>query len=152
MTREAIKHQLEKLGLVYERFNISQSIFNIWAGTFRDSNEKTFERAIDEVIKHEEYPPTVATVLRYYEEVEKENREIKAKAKECYMRAITALGIPKNVEEFKAYLMMLNAVPREERIERAESFSTQIVNYANKATTLGKKPKSFIALIKECSG
>ena len=68
------------------------------------------------------------------------------------MRAITALGIPKNVEEFKAYLMMLNAVPREERIERAESFSTQIVNYANKATTLGKKPKSFIALIKECSG
>lgn len=152
MTREVIKRQLEKLSLVYERFNISQSIFNIWADNFRDRNEKTFERAIDEVIKHEEYPPTVATVLRYYYEIERENRDIMAKAKECYIRAITALGIPKNVDEFKAYLMMLNAAPREERIELAENFSTQIVNHANRATTEGKRPKSFIEFIKECSG
>lgn len=151
MTREEIKTQLEKLDLMYERFNITQALFNVWAENCKNLEAKTFERAIGEVIKHEEYPPNLATVLRYYREIEAENRAIISKARECYMRAISALGIPKNVDEYKAYLLMINAAPREERMELAENFSMMVVNYANKATSEGKKPKSFIALIKECS-
>lgn len=151
MTRETIKKQLEKLSLVYERFVISQAIFNIWAETFKNHNEKVFERAIDEVIKNEEYPPNIASVNKYYRLIETENRAIISKARDCYMRAISALRIEKNVDEYKAYLQMINAAPREERMELAENFSDMVVNYANKATSEGKELKSFIALIKECS-
>lgn len=151
MERVELKNQLEKLDLMFEKFYMTPQLFNSWADKCKGLNGKTFARAVEEVIKHEEYAPSLATVLRYYREIETENKTILSKAKESYLQAITALGIPKNTEEYKAYLSMINAAPREERMELAEKISMKVVNYANKATSEGLKPKSFIALIKECS-
>lgn len=65
MTRDEIKLQLEKLNLFFDKFTVSQTIFNMWVDVFKSYDSKVFERAIDEVIKNEEFAPSIATVRRY---------------------------------------------------------------------------------------
>ena len=73
MTRDEIKLQLEKLNLFFDKFTVSQTIFNMWVDVFKSYDSKVFERAIDEVIKNEEFAPSIATVRRYCRDIELEN-------------------------------------------------------------------------------
>ena len=151
MTRDEIRTQLERLGVFFEKFPCSQAIFNMWADVFKSCDRKVFERAVDEVIKNEEYTPTIGTLTRYCKNIELENRQIMEKAKECYLRAINALGIEKNMDEFKAFLQVINSEDRHNRLNFAEDICSLIVNYANKRLTEGGSDISFVTLLKDCS-
>lgn len=151
MTRDEIKLQLEKLNLFFDKFTVSQTIFNMWVDVFKSYDSKVFERAIDEVIKNEEFAPSIATVRRYCREIELENKQIMEKAKECYLRAISALGIEKNMDEFIVFLKVINSEDRSNRLNFAEDICSLIVNFANKQISEGKENISFVELLKDCS-
>lgn len=151
MTRDEIKLQLEKLNLFFDKFTVSQTIFNMWVDVFKSYDSKVFERAIDEVIKNEEFAPSIATVRRYCRDIELENKQIMEKAKECYLRAINALGIEKNMDEFIVFLKVINSEDRNNRLNFAEDICSAIVNFANKQISEGKENISFVELLKDCS-
>lgn len=151
MTRDEVRHQLERLNLYFDKFKMSQTTFNTWVDVFKPYSEKVFERAIDEVIKNEEFTPSIATVRRYCKEIEVENRLIMDKAKECYLRAISALGIEKNMDEYKAFLGLINTEDRSRRIDFADELCSLVINFANKQLSEGKKNISFIELLKDIS-
>ena len=151
MTRDEIKLQLEKLNLFFDKFTVSQTIFNMWVDVFKSYDSKVFERAIDEVIKNEEFAPSIATVRRYCRDIELENKQIMEKARECYLRAINALGIDRNMDEFLVFLRAINGEPRNNRLNFAEDICSAIVNFANKQISEGNKNISFVELLKDCS-
>ena len=151
MTRNEILSQVQRLSMFYDKFPVSQPIFNMWAEVFKSCDRKVFERAIDEAIKNEEFTPSIATIKRYCRDIELENRQIMEKAKECYLRAINALGIPKNMDEFIFFLQLINSEDRANRLSFAEDICSFVVNFANKQISEGKEAISFIELLKECS-
>ena len=148
MNKEELDRQLKKLDVMYEKFNIaSQEVYDIWRNSFKDADLKVFTQAIDEVIKNEEYAPNVATVNRYYKQIEAARKAMIEKARECFNRAISALGCEKNVDDYKAYLEWLATIPAEERAEAADRFSYNVVNHANSCTANGAPKATFKKLL-----
>ena len=149
MTREDIRDQLEKIVNVYEKFTMTKPLFEIWVNSFKEYDKKLFERAVDEAILNEEYTPNIATINRYYKQIEEARKVMISKARESYNRAVYALGCEKNVDDYKEYLEWLATVPAEERIEIAEKFSYDVVSHANSCMTSGKPIKTFKELLEE---
>jgi hypothetical protein len=153
MNKEDFDRQLKKLDVMYEKFNIaSQEVYDIWRNCFKDADIKVFTQAVDEVIKNEEYAPNVATVNRYYKQLEEARRAMIEKARECYNRVINALGCEKNVDDYREYLEWLATVPTQERNEIAERFSYEAVNYANGCTASGTPKATFKELLEVAKG
>ena len=149
MTREEIKTQIEKLSVAYEKFPISQALFDIWVNSFRDCDFKMFQEAIDETIKNEKYTPNIATVNSYYKQLEAQRRELMDSIRGSYNRAVYALGIEKSADDYKAFLEWLAEIPREFRATSAENFSYDVEKHVRNSSASGKPCKSFIELLEE---
>lgn len=149
MTREEIKTQIEKLSVAYEKFPISQALFDIWVNCFKDCDFKVFQEAIDNTIRNEKYTPNIATVNGYYKQLEAQRREMMDRIRGSYNRAVYALGIEKNIDEYKAFLEWLADIPREFRATTAENFSYEVENHVNNSIATGKPYKSFMELLEE---
>ena len=68
VTKEFIRSQMIRLEANYgqERFNITQSMFDLWVDMFKTLEPEGLKASVDEYIRTNDYPPTVSGILKIY--------------------------------------------------------------------------------------
>lgn len=79
ISREFLKDQFRRLEANYgkDRFKITQYTFNLWMEMFSNCVEEGIKASVDDYIRENEYPPTVASIMNIYKEKERIREENK---------------------------------------------------------------------------
>lgn len=77
MKREELKANLEILDMAYEKFFINPTLFDIWYDCCKDCDAEIFKHAVRMYMKTCEYAPTIAGVLRCYNDIKSYRTMIK---------------------------------------------------------------------------
>ena len=78
VSREFLKKQFRRLETNYgaDRFKINQEMFNLWMELLSDCEEAGIKASVDEYILENEYPPTVASIMKIYRTKEQLRKDI----------------------------------------------------------------------------
>ena len=119
MTREEVKGIIKKLRDAYgNKIEITNESLNIWCDCLKDCNNKFMPEAVRRYISNNEYPPTIASIMKCYKEVDAEYRDMHRKVMYEYESGIECyLGEKHGKEDFKAF---------SEYIRTFESYSDKI--------------------------
>lgn len=68
MDKGFMKTQMMRLEANYgmEKFKITKEVYELWLDMFKDVDEKGFEASVNEYIRKNEFPPTVASIMKIY--------------------------------------------------------------------------------------
>lgn len=79
MNRDFLKKQMMRLEANYgaERFKITKEMFEIWYELLSDFVEEGVKASVNDYIRENEYPPTVASIIKIYKEKERIREENK---------------------------------------------------------------------------
>ena len=79
MNRDFLKKQMMRLETNYgaERFKITKEMFEIWYELLSDFVEEGVKASVNDYIRENEYPPTVASIIKIYKEKERIREENK---------------------------------------------------------------------------
>ena len=78
MDRKFLSEQMKRLEANYgtERFKITKQMFDIWYEMFSNCAEEGIRSSVNEYIRENEYPPTIAGIMKIYREKERFRKEV----------------------------------------------------------------------------
>ena len=145
--RSKIIELLRKIERVYApRMEFNQELVDIWCEMFADCNEKGLELAVNNCIKNSEYPPTVATLMKYYRELEESRKEIIETMTSKYATMRYMWGEEYRDETFKAIVDYIYRFPKEQRKVQMVELTHHAISFYNDCVSVGR---SDIPTIKE---
>jgi hypothetical protein len=148
MTREFIKSQVAKLKQAYEKFNINQSQFDLWCECFQMCNEKDFELAVANYIKGNEFPPTIAGVMKYYREIEDYKREMKEFLFRQYTTLRSTWDERYDKDTMNEFVRMVCNKPKEFRKDFAVEYTHEAVSYHHDCEYEGRAAPTLMDYLK----
>ncbi len=77
-SRKFLQEQVKRLEINYgkDRFKVSQPMYDLWAEMFKDYDEDGIKVSVDEYIRTNEFPPTIASIMKIYDEKNKRRQEL----------------------------------------------------------------------------
>lgn len=132
-SRAFIQRQMVKLENNYgrERFKITQSMFEIWADVFKDFDEDGFEASIDEYIRTNEFPPTVASIAKIYKSKLEYRKDLMSYLKSKYVWITKWFGEEPSQEVFSQFCKYILKFPKDDRKLKADELTRKAVVFYN---------------------
>lgn len=139
-TKGFIQAQLKKLESNYgkERFKVTQPMFDLWVDMFKEYKEEGLKVSVDEYIRTNEYPPTVASIVKIYKEKENYRREIWSYIKHKYVWVCRWIEEEPTKETLLLFCEYAFKFSKDERRARIDDVAQQAIAYYN--DTQEKKP------------
>ena len=141
ITKKSLKEQLIKLQTNYgtDKFDLSQEKFDLWYEMIGECDERILEAAVKNCIKENEYPPTIATLMKFYREVEAAREEIHTLMKTEYSNMRSYWGERYDSETFRAIIEYVFRYPKDQRKAEMVSLTHRAVSYYNNCIYSGKE-------------
>ena len=78
MDKQFLKTQMMRLETNYgsDRFRITKPMFDLWMEMFADCEEAGIKASVNEYMLNNEYPPTIASIMKIYREKEQLRKEV----------------------------------------------------------------------------
>lgn len=107
---------LQKLERVYApKMTFNQELVDIWYEMFADCEEEGLKIAVANCIKNSEFPPTIATLMKYYRELDDNRKEIAEVMKSKYTTMRSMWEEEYDSDTFKAIVEYIFRFPKEQR-------------------------------------
>lgn len=139
--RTFIQKELKRLETNYgkDRFKVTQAMFDLWADMLKDLEEEGIRVSVDEYIKTNEFPPTVASIVKIYEAKDRLRKE-----QGNYLRAKCNYisrwyEKPMTQEEIDTIKGMVTKLPVDRRKGFLDYMALEAVRYYYKCVTSGEK-------------
>lgn len=132
-SRAFIQRQMLKLENNYgrERFKVTQSMFEIWADVFKDFDEDGFKASVDEYIRTNEFPPTVASVAKIYKAKLEYREDLMSYLKSKYVWITKWFGEEPSQEVFSQFCKYILRFPKDDRKLKADELTRKAVVFYN---------------------
>lgn len=128
--RERFIPYLQKLDKTYGgKLHFDQDLVDLWYEMFADCEEEGIKLAVDRCIKESEFPPTIATLMKFYKELAEEREELKRLIEHEYSLMKSVWGERDNGETFDAIVNYLNRQPKKERRVKMVELSQEAISY-----------------------
>ena len=139
-SREFIFAQLERLERNFgkERFKVTQPMFDLWSELFADYEEEGLKVSVDEYLRTNEYPPTIAGIANIYKAKDDYRKSFKSYLKGRYIWVCRWIEEKPTKETFSLFCKYAISFPQEERKEKVEEVVHKAMSYYN--DTQDKKP------------
>ena len=144
MEREELKRNLESLDMVYERFFLTPQIFDIWYECCKDCDAETFDHAVIMYMKTNEFAPTVAGVLKCYNEINSYRRMINDLVTGQYNVMRNVWEEPFDKDTLKKFKEIVFAAPKDQREGLITNTVNQAISYYRDCSYDGKTPPTLI--------
>jgi hypothetical protein len=146
MEKQCIVDQMKKLEANYspEKFRITQPVYDLWIEMFLGLDEEIFKRAVSNYIKENEFPPTIAGIMKCYEEINQYRKFMKDFLGGQYnvMRSVWDEKIDDKTR--RAYIDLVFKCPKDKREDFAVDVVHQAVSYYHDCEFKGVKPPTLI--------
>ena len=133
MTREEVKEVIRILKDAYrDKFDMSQSSFNVWCENMSDLRVDVAKKAASEYIRRSQFPPTIADIRNEYKVLWDSYLAMVRHINESFD---SAAGYYPNVTEQQwetahiTFLKTVGAMPRDRRERAAQEISQRIIAY-----------------------
>lgn len=143
MERGDLKKSLEKMDLVYDKFFITPELFNIWYECCKECDAETFDHAVIMYMKTNEFAPTVAGVMKCYNEINSYRRMISDLITSQYNMMRNVWEEPFNKETLKRFKEIVFAAPKESREGIISNTVNHAISYYHDCSYEGKTPPTL---------
>ena len=146
MNKKFLEEQMKKLETNYgrDKFVITKEIFGLWYEMFDKCDERLFRQAIIKCIQESEFTPTIATVTRFYKEIEKEDRELKETIKNHYVTIRSIWGEKPDKETLSEIVSYIKRFPKKQRKVEMIELTQRAVSFSHDCDACGRKDKPTI--------
>ena len=149
MDRVYLKQQTDRLKANYgDRFDMGQEVFDLWSEIFADCVPEGFKASVDEYMRTNEFPPSIASIRKIYDE-KKAYREELAKFLTAKYRWVTCwFEEEPDKEAYKMFVDYVCRFPKQERKKVAQDIAYDAVAWWNDCIERGV-PLSKIGTFKD---
>lgn len=146
MEKECLIDQMKKLEANYspEKFRITQPLYDLWIEMFLGLDEETFKRAVTKYIKENEFPPTIAGIMKCYNEINSYRRMINDLVTGQYNVMRNVWEEPFDKDTLKKFKEIVFAAPKEQREGLITNTVNNAISYYHDCSYDGKKPPTLI--------
>ena len=132
-SREFIKSQLLKLEQNYgrERFKVTQPLFELWNEMLGKLEEDGLRVSVEEYIKTNEYPPSVASIAKIYKAKLEYREDLRSYLKNKYIWASKWFEEEPTHEIFAEFCKYIMRFPKDKRKAVADEVTRKAIAYYN---------------------
>ena len=129
--RAFIQKQLKKLETNFgkERFKVTQPVFELWADMFKDLDNKGMEASVDEYISTNEYPPTVASIMKIYNAKKQERESLREFLRGKYILMCRWYEEPWDDAIHKKIVNYITTIPQESRKQALTEMAIEAIEF-----------------------
>jgi hypothetical protein len=139
MDKKFLKEQMVRLeaNFTTERFKITKPMFDLWYEMFHDLEEEGVRVSINEYIKTNDYPPTVASIMKIYNARAQEREELRRYIKGKYIQICRWYEEKPNDDTLAEITKMTTNVPKEDRKKFVEDMAYDAIRFYNDGLAMG---------------
>lgn len=112
-----------------DKFIVEQDMFDLWYEMFADCEEEGLRLAVNRCLKESEFPPTIATVMKFYKELADEREETTKLLEHEYGMMRSIWGEREDEETYNAIVRYLNNQPKKQRKVKMVELSQEAISY-----------------------
>ena len=141
ITKKFLKEQLLKMQTNYgkDKFDISPELFDIWYEMFADCDENGLRIAVANCIKDSEFPPNIATLMKYYRKLEDDRKELFQVIYGKYTMLSSYWKEAPNEETFKTMVGYAMKIPKDLRVTAIVELAHEMVSFYNDCRNSGRQ-------------
>lgn len=138
--RNFIKAQMQRLECNYgmDRFKITKQMFELWCEMFQDLNEDGIKASVDEYIRTNEYPPSVASIMKIYSQKDQSRDELGRYLKSKYTWICRWYGEAGNDNTYKQLVDFISKIPAAQRKKSIDEMAYEAVEFYNDCVENGE--------------
>lgn len=125
-----------------------QEKVNFWYEYFADCKEKIFEQAVTNYIKHEEFPPSIAGVMKYYREIETYLKEMREFLFSQYSMMMATWDENQDQDTLNEFVRIIRKYPREKKKEAAIEITNKAISYHHDCEYEGRTAPSLLEYLR----
>ena len=145
IAREKFFTYLQKLEIAYSpKLKFNQNLVDLWYESFADCDERDFNQAVNQCIRENEFPPTIATLMKFYKEIKEEKDNLKELIKHQYTTIRSIWGEQYNKETHQAIIDYIMRFPRKMRGVEMIELTHRVVSFSHDCDGVGRKDKPTI--------
>ena len=130
MTKEEFKPIAQRLRKIYTRDNFlaDKETFDLWFEFLEDLETRAVERVVNDYIKANPYPPTIADIRQEYQVLLDGYNALLKRVKDEFELAMSCYPEP-DATAYDLFLSKIKEHPQKEWIPRASSFKSRTIEY-----------------------
>lgn len=125
-----------------------QEKVNFWYEYFADCKEKIFEQAVTNYIKHEEFPPSIAGVMKYYREIETYLKEMREFLFSQYSMMMATWDENQDQDTLNEFVRIIRKYPRDKKKEAAIEITNKAISYHHDCEYEGRTAPSLLEYLR----
>lgn len=125
-----------------------QEKVDFWFEYFADCKEKIFEQAVTNYIKHEEFPPSIAGVMKYYREIETYLKEMREFLFSQYSMMMATWDENQDQDTLNEFVRIIRKYPREKKKEAAIEITNKAISYHHDCEYEGRTAPSLLEYLR----
>ena len=114
-----------------ERFKITQEMFDLWVEMFKDYSSEGLKLSVDEYIQTNEYPPTVASIVKIYNAKNEYRKEMLSYLKGKYLWLNRWIEQTPTQEEFSWFCKYIMTFEKDKRKGKVEEIASDVISRYN---------------------
>lgn len=129
MEKKFLKEQMMRIETNYgkDRFQITKQMFDLWYEMFQNLDENGIKASVDEYIRTNEYPPTVASIIKIYNGKSDYREQMAERLWKKYKFICRWLEEKPDNAVYRNYVKTVMAFPADERNEIASEMIERAV-------------------------
>lgn len=146
ISKQFLLQQAKRLETNYgkERFVMNPNIFELWYEMFQDCEEEGLRLAVNKCLKESEFPPTIATLMKFYKELAEEREEMRRLISHEYGLMKSVWEEKDSAETFKAIVDYIYKQPKKERRVKMVELSQEGISFYHELIAKGIQERPTI--------
>lgn len=131
MEKETLLEELGRIEKFYgkDKFVMNQEIYELWYELISDYREDVFHESVNRYIQNNVYPPNLAGILQYYNEIVNLHDERMKKITSNCRRTASVWGEKLTNETFHAWMEYVKQFPLEEVTTKSQKLADKAYDY-----------------------
>lgn len=146
ITKEFLLNQMRKLETNYgkEKFVVNPNLFDLWYEMFQSCEEEGLKLAVDKCIKESEFAPNIATLMKFYKELENEREVMKEIISHEYGLMRSVWEEEYDDDTFKTIVEYVYSKPKKNRKVEMVELSQTAISFYHELETRGIQERPTI--------
>lgn len=137
--RDKFIEYLKMLDKAYSpKMTFTKELVDMWYEMFADCDEEGLKMAVINCIKTSEFPPNIATLMRYYRELDDNRKEMFALITSNYTTLRSMWREQYDKETFKAIVEYVFRFPKEQRKVQTVELTHHAISFYNDCRNVGR--------------
>lgn len=145
MDKKFLRDQMIKLETNYgkDRFKITKEMFELWYEMFKDFSEEGIKSSVNQYIRENEYPPTIAGIMKIYREKDKRREDVRNYVKGNYSYVSHWCNEKPNSATYELFSKKCFCVPLGEIENKTDNLVQNIMDYYNNLEHMDNAKKLY---------